>query len=43
MRERNLRFVREGQLEIDHGCRKCTRIYREFGTDGTELASKSLS
>jgi len=43
MQERNLRFVREGQPEVDHWCRKCTRIYREFDADGAELASKLLS
>jgi len=40
MRERNLRFVREGQPEVDHWCRKCTRIFRECNTDGTETASE---
>jgi hypothetical protein len=42
MRERNLRIVREGQPEIDHWCRKCTRIFRESNPDGTETASKSV-
>src|SRR5882762_7680593 len=40
MRERNLRFVREGQPEIDHWCRKCTRIYWECHPDGMETASE---
>lgn len=39
MRERNLRFVQDGQPEINHWCRKCTRIYRERNPDGTETAS----
>lgn len=42
MQERNLRFVKEGQPEIDHWCRKCTRIFREVNPDGTETASRSL-
>jgi hypothetical protein len=40
MRQCNSRLVREGQPEIDHWCRKCTRIYRECNLDGTETASK---
>jgi hypothetical protein len=40
MRQRNLRFVRDGQPEVDHWCRKCTRIYRETNSDGMETASK---
>ena len=40
MQERNLWFVQEGQPEIDHWCRKCTRIYRECDSDGTETAGK---
>ena len=40
MRERNLGFVREGQPEVDHWCRKCTRIYLEHNPDGTETAGK---
>ena len=42
MRQRNSRFVQEGQAEIDHWCRKCTRIYHEYNADGTETASKRL-
>jgi hypothetical protein len=40
MRQRNSRFVRDGQPEVDHWCRKCTRIYREPKPDGTEAVSK---
>jgi hypothetical protein len=39
MEARNLRFVHEGQPEVDHWCRKCTRIYREHDSDGLETAS----
>jgi hypothetical protein len=42
MRQRNSRFVRDGQPEIDHWCRKCTRIYREYDGDGREIACMSF-
>jgi len=35
MEERNLRIIREGQSELSHRCKKCTRVYEWHDEDGT--------
>lgn len=35
MEERNSRIVRQGQSELRHQCRKCTRVYEWYEDDGT--------
>jgi len=35
MEERNTRIVREGQDELRHRCKKCTRTYEWYEDDGT--------
>lgn len=35
MEERNSRIVRQGQSELRHRCRKCTRVYEWYEDDGT--------
>lgn len=34
MEERNGRIVREGQNELRHRCKKCTRVYEWYEDDG---------
>ena len=35
MEESNLRIIQEGQSELSHRCKKCTRIYEWHDKDGT--------
>ena len=40
MEERNLRIIQEGQNELRHRCKKCTRVYEWHEDDGTLRHSK---